>query len=349
MAEDRTPDWRLLAPHRPLSPDDDAYVARPTSGGDEIAKWVVAGGSTVLVSGPTGVGKSTELAHAAQALRSTRAACLVQVDRMANMHRLSANELMHLIADEFLALAQDRLKLPISDKFAAFETSGEYKARLAALEIERLSQQGRLALLVDGLEKLFPGPSAREIFDALSSLPESVDLIVVIPWHAAFGGGTESILRPGEHLHRVAALETRGEAAAATADFFGRVLVRRLRIDRLPESMAPLLERAFWASGGIPRIFLQLIADAGTYARAKRGDAWPDGSDLNEAITDQEHSFRRALLPGDTKAIAEVIDTDGRELDLERRVRLLAQGILLERVRGRRVSLEAHPLIARAI
>ncbi len=348
MAQDRAPDWRLLAPHRPLSPDDDAYVARPTGGGDEIARWVAAGGSTVLVSGPTGIGKSTELAHAAQALRSTRIVCLRQIDRLANVRRLSADELMHLIFDALVALARDQLNLRLSDKLASFQTSGVHKARLAAAEIERGSQQGRLALLVDGLEKLLPGPSAREIFDALSSLPESVDLVVVIPWHAAFGGGTESILRPGEHLHRVAALDTSAEGESIIADFFGRVLARRLRID-LPDSMTPLLGIALSASGGIPRIFLQLIADAGTYARAKRGVEWPDESDLIEAMTDQEHSFRRALLPGDTKAIAEVLGTDGRELDLERRVRLLAQGILLERVRGGRACLVAHPLIAHAI
>ena len=350
MADEQPPDWRLLAPHRPLSPGDDAYVARPTSGGDVISTWVIAGGSTVLVSGPTGVGKSTELARATEALKSTRAACLMQIDRMANMHRLSADELMHMIANGIVAFARDQLNLRVSDKLASFQTGGVNAARIAAMEVERLSQQGRLALLVDGLEKLRPGPSAREIFDALSSLPDSVDLIVVIPWHAAFGGGTESIIRPGEHLHRVAALDTQGEEAAATADFFGRVLARRLRsVDRMPKSMPPLMARAFVASGGIPRVFLQLMADAGTYARAKRGDVWPDRIDLSDAIADQEQSFRRALLPGDTKAITEVIGTDGRELDLERRIRLLAQGILLERVRGGRMYLEAHPLVARAI
>jgi hypothetical protein len=347
MAE--APDWRLLAPHRPLSPDDDAYVARPTGGGDEIARWIAAGGSTVLVSGPTGIGKSTELAHAAQALRSTRAVCLLQVDRLTNMHRLSADELMRLIADALVALARDELKLPVSEKLSSFRSSGAQVIRLAALEIERLSQQGRLALLVDGLEKLLPGPSAREIFDALSSLPESVDLVVVIPWHAAFGGGTESILRPGEHLHRVAALDVKGEGAATTANFFARVLRRRLRVDELPDAMMLVVHGAFMASGGIPRVFLQLVADAGTYARAKRGDIWPDLSDLREAVLDQEQSFRRALLPGDTKAIAAILGTDGRELDLERRVRLLAQGILLERARDGRVFFEAHPLVAGAI
>jgi hypothetical protein len=170
----------------------------------------------------------------------------------------------------------------------------------------------------------------------------------VIPWHAAFGGGTEAILRAGERLHRVAALDTQGTDERATAEFFERVLAGRLQV-QLPGSMTKLLVRAFRASGGIPRVFLQLIADAGTYARAKRGEAWPDRSDLSDAIADQKDSFRRTLLPGDTQAINAVEYTDGRELDLERRVRLLAQGILLERVRDGRVSLEKHPLVAEAV
>lgn len=351
MAEDWTPDWRLLAPHRPLSPGDAAYVDRPAGGGGAIAKWVASGGSTVLVNGPTGVGKSTELAQAAQELRATRVTCLVQVDRKANMHRVSADELMRLIAEEILTLARDTLKLRVSDKLSTFETSGVQAARLAALEVERLAPQGRLALLLDGLEKLLPGAGTREIFDALAQLPESVDLIVVIPWHAAFGGGTEAILRPGEHMHRVFALDTKGQDTSTTNSFFEQLIARRLRsTDPLPTSFTAMITGVLVASGGIPRVFLQLLADAGTYARLKRGAAWPDESDLAEAITDQQHSFIRALLPGDTQAIQEAIGTDGRELDLERRVRLLAQGILLERmIFNKKVKLEAHPLVAHAI
>jgi hypothetical protein len=224
--------------------------------------------------------------------------------------------------------------------------SGVSAARTAIQEVARASQPGRVALLVDGLEKLLPGPGTREIFDALAQLPESVDLIVVIPWHAAFGGGTESILRGGEHLHRVMALVTEGEGAAAAAEFLVTMLARRWPgIDALGELPLPLLNMAIKKSGGIPRVFLQLMADAGTYARVKRGAPWPDDSDLRDAIVDQQDSFRRALLPGDTRAIGDAAGTDGRELDLERRVRLLAQGILIERARGSNVVLAAHPLI----
>ena len=353
MADDWTPDWRLLAPHRPLSPGDAAYVDRPVGGGGAIAQWVASGGSTVLINGPTGVGKSTELAHAAQELSATRLPCLVQVDRKANMHRVSADELMRLIADEILTLARETWKLRVSDKLSTFETSGVQTARLAILEVERLSTPGRLALLLDGLEKLPPGAGTREIFDALAQLPESIDLIVIIPWHAAFGGGTEAILRPGEHMHRIFALDTAlatQQPTKATTSFFGALIARRLRsTDPLPPSFDAQMLGALLTSGGIPRVFLQLLADAGTYARLKRSAAWPDVSDLVEAVTDQQQSFIRALLPGDTQAIQEAIGTDGRELDLERRVRLLAQGILLERIVNKKIQLEAHPLVAHAI
>src|SRR4051812_26480292 len=122
MADEPAPDWRLLAPHRPLSPGDDAYVARPTGGGDAIATWGNAGGSTILVSGPTGVGKSTELAQAAQALQATRFACLVQVDRMANMHRLDADELMRHIAGRLVTFARDEVGLSLSRKLGSAAT-----------------------------------------------------------------------------------------------------------------------------------------------------------------------------------------------------------------------------------
>lgn len=364
MADNPIPDWRLLAPHRPLGPGEAAYIVRPSGGGDAIAAWVAAGGSTVLVGGPTGVGKSTELARAAQVLSTTRVACLVQVDRMTNVRRLSADELMGLIAQRLVVVARDQLHLRISAELAAatgsipaaarvaaemFHASGPSTARAALEEIARRSEQGRVALLLDGLEKLPPGPGAQEAFEALSRLPDMVDLIVVIPWHSVFGGGTESILRAGEHLHRVLPLDPQGPSEGETKAFFFHLLDSRLPGFKLPAPAWLLLDRAVVTSGGIPRIFLQLVADAGTYARVKRNDAWPDDSDLQDAIADQQLSFRRALLPGDTQAIVAIAGTDGRELPLERRVRLLAQGILLERTRGGHMMLEMHPLVQDAV
>lgn len=364
MANASTPDWRLLAPHRPLGLGEAGYITRPTGGGDAIANWVTAGGNTVLVGGPTGVGKSTELAQAAAALAATRAAFVVSADRLTNVHRLSADELMGVIAQGLVRHARDELRLQVAPELesatksvpaaahvatAMFHASRPSAARAALNEITRRSPQGRLVLLIDGLEKLPPGPTAQEIFEALSRLPEEIDLVVVIPWHSVFGGGTESVIRAGERLHRVLPLDTEGPGAAETTTFFYSLLSNRLPGLALPSAMDALVERAIVSSAGLPRGFLQLVADAGTYARVKRGAAWPDASDLDDAIIDQQDSFRRALLPGDTQAIVAVIGSDGRELELERRVRLLAQGVLLERTRSGRVVLEMHPLIKHAI
>jgi hypothetical protein len=351
------PNWRLLAPHRPLGPDDQEYVARPVGGGDAIAAWVLAGGHTVLVSGPTGVGKSTELARAMVELDAERVTCLVQVDRLTNIHKLTPDELIRLLLRALIDAANVR-GLALSHGLVKAVQSATAPGHLPYLplpmdvsvlraaidEITRLAAPRRIAFLIDGFERLVVG-SAPEIFDALSQLQESIDLIVVIPWHAAFGGNVQQILRAGERLHRVLALEIHGPTMPAAEQFASRVLTRRLKTN-LPPSMPSLVDAAFHLSGGLPRTFLQLMADAGTYARVKRAEDWPENSDLLDAARDQQDSFRRALLPGDAAAIGSVAGTDGRELDLERRIRLVAQGILLERVRGGRVVFEAHPLVA---
>lgn len=101
-------------------------------------------------------------------------------------------------------------------------------------------------------------------------------------------------------------------------------------------------------SGGLPRTLLQLVADAETYART-RGRSEMNADDLASAVADQQESFRRLLLPGDTEAIRSTEGTDGRELDLEQRVRLMSHGLLLERWRDGQPFIEAHPLVRRAI
>jgi hypothetical protein len=102
-----------------------------------------------------------------------------------------------------------------------FHASGPSVARAALNEIVRRSSEGRVALLIDGLEKLPQGPTAQEIFEALSRMPDKIDLIVVVPWHSVFGGGTESILRAGERLHRrtadIAPRRSRAASHRATA------------------------------------------------------------------------------------------------------------------------------------
>ncbi|MBM3268585.1 MAG: ATP-binding protein [Candidatus Sericytochromatia bacterium] len=363
-------DWRALAPHRPLEPGAQEYLAPPSGGGEEIARWIRAGGATLLVGGPTGVGKSTELAHAAGLLQEDRVACLVPLDRWENMRRLTADRLLLRIAGRLVSVAGEGLGLPISrdlqetlvkagvlgsqtvqEPAAGLVTTAPALLRSTLNEVARTSPQGRVTLLLDGLEKVPPGPGALELFDALGSLPESVDLVVVVPWHVAFGPQSELAVRPGEHFKALRALEIEGAAGEPGRSFLKDLLRRRLG-DALVD-MSPLAEREKWfatvvdaaaeQSGGIVRTFLQLIAGAGTYARL-RDAALPDETDLADAMADQQDSFRRALLQGDTTAILAAEGTDGRELDLGQKVRLMAHGVLLERLRNRLPTLEVHPL-----
>lgn len=383
--------WRALAPHRPLAPGAAGYIPPPSGFAERIAQQVAAGASTLLVTGPVGVGKSTELAHAATLLHATHIACLIQIDRKENPRQLTAEQTLLRIAGSLVRMATETLRLPVSRDLqvslseanvmplsfesmaeldaapstAPFRGSARSLARAAIHEVARLSRQGRVVLLLDGLEKLPEGPRAMEVLAALGEVGDEVDLIVVVPWFAAFGSHDE-VIRPGAHLAPVPACEVEGDIGEPGRRFLLDVLARRLELPSecfepgsIVETMSTdvvrvrevvsqrrelILEAARW-SGGLPRTFLQLIADAAQYAQIRRGDEWPAMQDLADAIADQTDSFRRALLPGDTDAIHQTRGTDGREMALDRKIRLLARGIILERARGSGWSMDIHPLV----
>ena len=373
-----TPDWKALTPHRPVEPGAYEYEPSPFGVGDAISQWIKAGGSTVLVGGPAGVGKSTELACAAEQLQEGRVSCLLQIDRWENMRRLTADQLLHRIAGKLVHLAIVHLGLPVSadlramlwqvgvlpDKVAAQVSPFSYSGtasdmlRLAVNEVARLSRQGRIALLLDGLEKVPEGSAALDLFDALGRLPEYVDLVCVVPWHAAFGPQAETLIRSGEKFLAVRAPVVDGPAGAPGRRFLAGVVARRLGLP-LDVVLTPtsahdaedglrafpgMVDIAAGLSGGLPRMFLQLLADAGTYARIRRDAAWPNLEDLVDAQADQTDSLRRILLPGDKALLRAANGTDGIELDLGARVRLLAHGLLLEREEVGGVVLRVHPL-----
>ncbi len=359
-------DWKALTPHKPLDPGDAAYVTRASGGAQDIVDWVLAGGSTVLVGGPAGIGKSTELARAAGLLPNGRVSCFIPLDRIENMRRVTPDQLLSRIAYCLVYIAHDLKGLPVSESLRAAVGLNQSRPLItlqdlgakskplsppallkqAISEVARLAQQ-RIAIIIDGLEKVPPGPQATELFDALRDLPEEVDLVVVIPWHAAFGASSDnSIVRAGEKLMAIRAIEVEGDAGEPGRVFLMNLLAKRLvrSVDDFDPAKRDLIAEAARWSGGIPRTFLQLMADAGTYARLRNESPWPEPEDMANAVADQQESFRRLLLPGDTKAIEAVRGTDGRELDVDRKVRLLAHGVLLERLRNRRPMLEIHPL-----
>lgn len=370
------PDWKRLAPHRPLHVGAAEYVAPPTAGGQAIADWILAGGATVLVGGPVGIGKSTELRKAAQALQSQRVACLVQLDRLhRNMRSIRADDVQLLIAGVVAELALLVFGLDLSDPLrellvgqrlidseylrktggGGLHASPETVLDAVLQEVSRLSTQGAICLLIDGLEKTGQdnGP---EVFDALGRLPEWIDLAVVVPWHAAFGPRSELTVRAGERLVSLrAAPAGPGPQGKAGREFMQRVLMTRLGLSAGqvmgPEGVATVphfpetVTQAAEHSGGVPRTFLQLMADAATFARLRRGGDWPTTDDMGTARAEQVDFMRRLLLPGDRDLIVAADGTTGTEIELGSRIRLLAHGVLLEREEGDQVVLRPHPLV----
>ncbi len=379
------PDWRSLTPHRPLGVDDARYAPPPNEVARRLADTVVSGVATVLVGGPVGVGKSTELAHAAKLLQRERVACLVQLDRFENMRELTPERAQLRAAGRLAELARDALHLPISAPLrAALVQSGvlpqthsetaeaeAVRASEAVLlrsivdEVANASRQRRVTLLIDGLEKA--GEGAKAVLQAFGALSESVDLVAVVPWQAVYGPLAEDVMRPGEKLVVMQAVPVEAEGDFEGRGFLVRILEARLGLrahslaadglddnilsflaadHSIPAEFHALLRHAAELSGGLPRMFLQLVADAGTYARQTWGTDWPVVQPhLQEAGRDMEASFLRALLPGDTEALRLVDGTDGREMDLARKVRLLAHAILLERTEKGRTVMRPHPLV----
>jgi hypothetical protein len=96
-------------------------------------------------------------------------------------------------------------------------------------------------------------------------------------------------------------------------------------------------------------VFQQLMAGAGLYASRRRPGSWPTEEDLADSRADHVESVGRLFLPGDEAAIRAIVGTAGRELELGRKVRLMAHGVLLERTRGGAASLELHPLAEAAL
>lgn len=369
-----TPDWSLLAPHRPVDSGGDQYVPPPSNIGEAMARWVLASGAPVLVGGPTGVGKSTELAQAAAQLQPDRAVCLIQLDRLENMRRLEPERMLSRVAQ---LVGQPRggagQGVSVSDLASGVATIvgalagaaavGAMAHTLASLDTQlpppdaalsavralaRLTGR-RVALLIDGLEKVPDGAQARALFDALRPLAEEADLIAVAPWSLAFGAeANEPLVRQGERFFFVRAPEVEPVETAPGLPFLLRLLQRRLQISDMgetPASFYTIARDAAVASGGLPRVFLQLIADCATYARLHRDADWPELSDLEDAKADQRDGMRRGLLPKDLKLIQWVDGTPGLDLAIDAKVRLLAHGLLLERVTPAGVVLRPHPLL----
>lgn len=351
-----------MNPNIPLNSGDPRFVDRRDSAGAAAARWILAGGSSVLLCGPHGVGRSTELARAVDLL-SQRRSCLVRLDRVENMRYLTPDR-MRLRIIQQLVIDDDAHEVLgescISEGSRLFEmahdelcgnTSGQILTRevlnSVVTRIAARSGKGRVAILIDGLEKVHDVGRCLELLDALGELPDVADLVVNIPWEVVFGRPPgDTLVRHDDHLLHARAEDTSGVGA----DFLREVLTRHTGTGPVPEFSRELVDEMVRLSGGVPRTILQLARSTARYAELRGCYLKPTPEDLADAVADQVDSFKRALLPGDAAAILAAEGTGGSELELDRKVRLMAHGGLLERGRGRRdIVLDVHPLLRRAL
>lgn len=338
MAE---PNWKALDPYRPLAGSDVRYVPRPEGWALDLARMarVGMGGGRIAINGPAGVGKSTELDRAAAELATDRLVVRSQLDQRVDLRTADDHKILGAIVAELLTIVPEArpgdVELPRPTIRAESLDGAAHVLRTAA----KIRGQN-LVVLVDGLEKL-EGPQVRAILNTLVELVgrAQAGLVVVLSPTAVMGSAAVDI------VSRFKIVELRPVLDEASA-FWVSIVERRIDVgaEDWPLSFRAAVAGAAIASGGLPRLFLQLLEDAVGYA-ALRGEVWPSSEDVAEATQDQMDTFRYLLEKGDLEYLKKVSNQGKDDVEASTRARLVAQGLLLAHGRGADLRYRAHPLL----
>lgn len=303
--------------------------------------------------GPMGVGKTTELAAAQQSLSADRFAFRIGIDLTFDMRRIDAGDVFAYILAKFVAAKPNP---DVSFKLQAAEdlVSAERRDFRRDLARKALRAAGNVALLVDGLEKA-DETAARAVTQELFELSDDADIVLVVPASLAYGPGA-AILAEDVRLFPVRPLLVWGSPVEDVVKgrlFLREVALRHLGMERLAPSgpdaaLLEIVDQASVASGGIPRVLLQLLRDAHRHAVVARRST-PTLDDLDQAGNDHGEQLRRSLLPGDVDALVNAEGQDGSEVPIDRKLRFLLQGHLLEYKRGDAIVMHMAPTLARAL
>ncbi|HEX5750100.1 MAG TPA: hypothetical protein VFZ09_27975 [Archangium sp.] len=358
-------DWKALAPHKPLEGHDPLHVSRPMGDGRRLASMIHAGLGPFAVAGPVGCGKSTEIATAAAELSHGPEffALDLPLDQFLNMRHLTGADLLWALGGSMLhgVQKQFQLQLELPEEARSLLTgeapnqqgrseSGPYRDAFLAV-VREVKKKGpatsQVALLLDGLEKC-PEEQARIAVRTFLSLKDEVELAFVVPPSLVIGPANAELLSELRvfPIRPVPVLERQGARWKEGRQFLMDIFHRRVGEGTNEEALAPLLETAAIFSGGLPRTFLQLMRDAGGYATVANREL-PTREDLDNAMRDQTDSLRRLLRDGDMQVMQAADGSDGLEIPIERRVRLLSHGILLENEVDDKVIVKMHPLLGR--
>ena len=339
------PDWKGLSPQEPAPRD--GYVARPDSVWERVLKRLDQGLAPIAIVGPSGAGKSTELVEVARMLTPHRlvAPCLQDHVQNPGVMAFQGEKLLGLAASMLIHRSQGA-SLGLSDSFLhrwvvpaqpgafgalspLFDSPADAMRELIA-ELKTMRGSQRPLVLLDGLERQ-DDAAIRSSLDAFRPFLTSLDLVVVLPARWTSDDAFSTVL-DGYRIEALRPLAVRAEHGPSWREgraFLTQIVCKRLGIAAAPDAAVSVLDRAAEASGGIPRVFLQLVQDAAFYASIA-GREWPDADDLRQSMRDQVSSLRRLLRPGDLATLQSARGTDGLEVDVERRVRFLGHGLLLE-------------------
>lgn len=356
-------DWKALSPTRPLGPAETAtgslYVPRLGEGAKEIDALLNAGlEQPIGIFGPAGAGKSTELAALAELRQTCWVGPLIRLDKvLPYSDATSTDDVLTAIAHDTIRIAGESLglKLPgtlgsVLDPPVEWRGLKGFDFLLAAVrEIRSASRQRSVGLLVDGLEKA-SGGLARRTLANLERLRGEAQVVVVIPMDLATGPAASA-------LHEYHAISIGPVVVTPNLDpsadegtrFLFEVVARRLGVasrdvGRDGDTTAIAIRRAILLSGGLVRTCLQLVQKAALYA-VMRGKSAPDVEDVDRAGREQQAFLLRLLKDGDIAALRAVHGTTGIELEMERRVRFLANGLVLEYRTARGTVARVCPLL----
>lgn len=355
--------WSILADTRALGPGDKRYVPRPWGGGDRLAVLVENGLSPIAVTGPSGSGKTTELNHAARVLGDGAVfPLLLRIDALMSLADATPGVVLFVVAEAMLdrVIAQDPGLIPSRSVIEDIRSSDPRLPRgkgmrrsptdliaIVHAEIQRLlGHTGQVALLLDGLDRV-AAPVARAAVEGFLDVKDVLPIVVVVDPELATGPKSRSLLT----RYRVFGLPAMpvGEEGAGKRGFTHLEGVLRARLhDDYTEEYRAIAFRAAEKSGGVVRTFCEILADAASYA-AIEGSPGPTVESLTDAIRDRSDSLRRTLQDGDAEALALASGSDGLEVNLERRIRFLSQGLLLEYAEGENSIVRPHPLLDQVV
>lgn len=168
----------------------------------------------------------------------------------------------------------------------------------------------------------------------LESLRGEASVVVVVPTSISTGPAAAAL--HDYEVRSVGAVNVDEDLDPSRdgSTFLFDIAARRLGVARVGgggrgDTTAYATRECVKLSGGLIRTFLQLLQKAALYA-TMRGDATPSLAEVAHAARDQSAFLLRLLKEGDRAALVGAHETFLDDVESERRIRFLANGLLLE-------------------